>query len=260
MVVLSDTHVGSTVALWPEGFVTATGNLISPNDLQRWYLRCFLDFQHEWLPKVVGKDPFALIVNGDMVDGIHHRSKQIMTHDIGDQLSAVIDLFGPLVGKADKLFLTLGTECHTQQTEAYIGKELGAETDPATGLHAFDALRVEKWGKLFSIQHHIGTTTRKWTEATAPVASFHNERLEALDAGHRPPDYIVRAHRHTRGDYGRAITTGPWQALTRYAHKVVPGAVSRPSVVCFSAPDFEGDNVRVRERVYSPEQPPIITL
>jgi hypothetical protein len=264
IIALSDTHVGSTVALWPEGFVTATGNLLLPNPLQRWFLACWEEMWREWVPRVTKGEAFALVLNGDTVDGIHHRSKQIMTHDLGDQLSAFVQLFGPLVGRAEKVYFTLGTECHTQQTETYIGRELGAEIDPATGLHAFDVLRLEMWGKLFSFQHHVGTTARKWTAATAPTAALANERLEAIDAGHRPPDYIIRGHRHVPGVYGdgqhKAIVTGPWQALTRYAHKVVPGAVCKPSAVCFSAPDHPGEPVRIRERQWVPEQPPILTL
>jgi hypothetical protein len=262
---ISDTHVGSTVAVWPDGFVTATGNALLPNPIQRWYLNCFEEFIHDWVPKVTNGQPFALVCNGDTIEGIHHRSKQIVTHDVGDQLSAFIALFGPLIGKAEKVFLTLGTECHTQQSECFIGKELGAEIDPETGLHAFDVLRLEKWGKLFSFQHHIGTTARKWTAATAPMAALANERLEAIDAGRRPPDYVVRAHRHVPGVYWddsghAAVITGAWQSKTRHTHKVVPDAICKPSAVCFSAPEQPGGPVKISPRIWMPEDVPTITL
>jgi len=87
-VVISDLHVGSTVGLWPEKYVSVEGVPIGQNAIQKWFWSHWLDATRKWIPGVVGNDPYVLIVNGDVVDGIHHKTLQVMTADPADQSRA----------------------------------------------------------------------------------------------------------------------------------------------------------------------------
>jgi hypothetical protein len=81
-----------------------------------------------------------------------------------------------------------------------------------------------------SFNHHIGTSGRRSLQATALSVNMVEERISCVDAGAKPPDLIVRSHRHTYGMFqsssAMAITTPAWQALTPHAKKVVPSSIA----------------------------------
>lgn len=46
----------------------------------------------KWASDTIGNDDFELVLNGDLVEGIHHRSLQVMSPDVGDQTTAVLEI------------------------------------------------------------------------------------------------------------------------------------------------------------------------
>ena len=125
ILLLSDLHVGSTVGLWPADFTSNEGNPIGQNKFQEWLWKCWSDAM-EWSKRVVGKDAFDVVLNGDLVDGIHHKTLQVMTPDVGDQTDAVKQVLAPLVERCAKLHIVKGTEIHTRNDEIRLGNALGA--------------------------------------------------------------------------------------------------------------------------------------
>jgi hypothetical protein len=260
IVCLSDLHVGSTVGIWPEGFVAHEGYEVGQTPIQKWLWRCWQEMQ-EWVEGYVGKDGFATVINGDCVEGIHHKSLQVMTPDPGDQVKAVEAVLGQLRDRADRLYLTLGTECHTRNDEVRIGAMMGAERDPETGHAAFNNLRLHINDTRISFHHHIGTAGRPDLESAALARALVAEQMEQARNGFPIPDIIVRAHRHRPGYFdngcSHVLITGPWQDKTRFGHRVVPGAVCNPSVGIIS---WEHDKPIIRRKVWKPEAPPYIHL
>lgn len=255
VMVLSDLHVGSTVGLWPEGFVSNEGNLIGQNKFQEWLWACWSDMC-QWSQKVIGNEPFELVLNGDLVDGIHHRTLQVMTPDPGDQVDAVKGILEPLAACAARLHLIKGTECHTRNDEVRIGRALNGTKDPTTGQHAWDSLDLKVNGVLYNFMHHISTTARSYLEASAHSIALGNITHTRARAKQPVPDIIVRGHRHRHGiwDDGNqmSVITGAWQGLTRYGHKVVPGAICQPSAVIFDHRNQElGEPPLVHRRIYT---------
>lgn len=257
-VILSDIHVGSTVGLWPDEFIANEGMHIGQNRFQK------LLWEHwtacrEWIMGVCGKDPFELVLNGDLVDGIHHRTLQVMSADVADQTAAVLQVLGDLAGKTETIHITKGTECHTRNDELRIGKELKATRDPSTGHYAWDRLELTlPTGKIMAATHHMPATKRTYLEASMLSIELQNEVTERVRNGMRPPDIIVRAHRHTHGVYsnGRqmAMVTGGWQGLTRYGRKVVPHAVPAPScIILDSRGKQKGELPLVHEKIFITE-------
>lgn len=255
VMVLSDLHVGSTVGLWPNGFVSNEGNLIGQNKFQAWLWECWQDML-QWSDKIISKQPFELVLNGDLVDGIHHRTLQVMTPDPGDQVDAVKAVLEPLVASAARLHLIKGTECHTRNDEVRIGRALNGSKDPVTGQHAWDSLDLKVNGVLYNFMHHIGTTARSYLEASAHSIALGNLSHTRARAKQPVPDIIVRGHRHRHGiwDDGNqmSVITGAWQGLTRYGHKVVPGAICQPSAVIFDHRGQEvGEPPLIHRRIYT---------
>jgi hypothetical protein len=264
-VVISDLHIGSTVALWPEKYVSIEGVPIGQNAIQKWLWKQWMDATRKWLPSVVGDDPYVLIINGDGVEGQHHRTLQIMTADPADQSRAFKQVLGPVFQGAQKTYMTLGTECHTRNDEMRIGYDLGAEIDPETGHHAFSELHLEIHGCYGTIRHHCASSSSPFYEAGGLGRAMNNEIVEAARCGFRIPKWMMRAHRHRPGFVTDGNTligvTGAWQLLTRFAHKVVPSALCQASVAVLDWRGTQrGDLPRIHERIYEPKQKSIISI
>jgi hypothetical protein len=264
-VVISDLHVGSTVGLWPETYTSIEGVPIGQTPIQKWIWAQWMDATRRWLPSVVGDDPYILILNGDSVEGLHHRTLQVMTADPADQSRAAKQVLGPVFKKASKTYMTLGTECHTRNDEMRIGYDLGAEIDPETGNHAFGELHIEIHGCFGNVKHHISSSGSPFYEAGGLGRAMNNEIVEAARSGGRIPKWMMRAHRHRPGfvtDGNTVIgVTGAWQQLTRFAQKVVPSAICQSSVAVLDWRGCQrGDLPRIHEKVYEPKAKKIITV
>ena len=209
----------------------------------------------DWIAKKVGKSPYEVLFNGDLVEGIHHKSLQVMSADAADQSAAVVDVIGPIASKAVSVYLTKGTECHTRNDECRIGREIGAIKDPSTGHYAWDRLELEFGKTVFTAAHHTSTTSRPYLEASQHSIALGVEIQERARNGKKIPKIIARAHRHIPGVWndgrGISIITGAWQGLTRHGNKVVPHAVPVPSCAIMDFRDCEpGDLPTIHQKVF----------
>lgn len=260
VLVLSDLHVGSTCAVLPAGFKTAEGNPIGQNALQEFLWAAWLDMVR-WVERETEGSNFALVLNGDLIDGDHHGTKQIWSKDTADQVDACAMLLEPLTYRAAKIYVVRGTESHTNNTEGSIARRLNAEINPTTQQPVFDRLHLTVAGCRCAFSHHVGTSTRSWTAATQMASILAEETIQAANNGERPRQVVCRAHRHRYGTYsngrGTVVISPPWQLLTRFGHKVVPEARTQPGAYLLDwrgLPD--GSLPRVHERIYSPPSEP----
>lgn len=261
---LSDIHAGSTAGLLPPGFLNFEKNEISQNPIQRWlwksWLRC-----NGWIDEVVGGDPFALVLNGDMLEGIHHGTKQIISPEMGDHLQAAFQIVAPLAAKAEKVFVVRGTECHVNNHEQALGDMLAAEKNPDIGKRVFDRLTLDVNGVRCVFRHHITTTMRRNLAGSGLSLALAEEQIEATNNGEPLPRVLCCAHRHKYGEYkddnGVCVVTPPWQMLTRFGHKVVSAARTKPGAVIL---DWRGKKEKelpeVHGKTYSTPEPKAITL
>jgi hypothetical protein len=267
ILVLSDTHIGSTVGLWPEGFVLQSGHDAPQSKFQQWLWECWLEMQQWAQNKVEPGDHLTLVFNGDIIEGVHHRTVEIMSPNPEDQIPAALDVFAPLVDnlRPDKFLLIKGTECHSKGAEIALGHRLGGLIDPSTKQAAWDYVKLRANGTVVSFAHHCTPSSRKHLQATQHSIMISDEAMRSLEAGHTPAKVVCRAHRHEHGIWnnGRtmSVVTGAWQALTRHGHKVVPGAIPAPSAIMLSFPD-ENKLPEPDYILFEPEpaQEPIIDL
>jgi metallophosphoesterase superfamily enzyme len=220
IVVVSDLHVGSNFALCPPELDTGD----SPTRIFLW------DAWSKFAREVVKYQPFILVVNGDVTEGRHHRANDLTITGLVQQWRAAVRTLRPLCSKAEAVYFTEGTECHTLDDEHDLAEELGAVKGPDGYAHY--RLRLKVNGLAHEFRHHIGTSARPWTEVNALQAALVAEREQARLAGEGQTDILVSAHRHTgamiRTDGGMSITSASWQFPTRHVRKVVPTA--RPVV------------------------------
>ena len=232
--VVSDLHCGGSGGLLPPGFRTFEGNEVRQNVGQAW-LWPLWEKSIAWAKDKAAGQPFAIVVNGDVTEGVHHRNKQVISVEPEDHVEAARMSLEGLVDGASGVYVVQGTECHTEGVEASIGRELNAVENPETGRHSFVRLELEVNGTLCVFRHHIGTTSRSWLEASQLSIHMREEQVQAARKGTTIPKVLVCSHRHKFGYWGDpsalVVVTPPWQIPTRYAHKVVPNPVIEPGIV-----------------------------
>ena len=229
LAIISDTHIGSTT-----GLATPTYNIqtrdpnetqeVQANVLQRWLWECWTDFWAYVREKQgKGKNAKRLIVVhlGDILDGEHHGSKQIIP-EVADQMTLAYQILEPIVHRANAFFGILGTPTHAgidHSHEAKLYRELGAQDYG-------QQLTLDIDGTAFDFAHHGRAGGRPWTSAGANVAT--EVAIDYATRGKPLPNYIIRGHRHVIDDSGlkipgtRAISLPAWQLRTSYGHRVSP--------------------------------------
>lgn len=239
---LSDLHVGSNVGLCPPEFKLELGNIVSfgENYHQEWLWQ-----QYEGLieraMRIIGDDPFAVLFNGDLTEGIHHGGKETLADTIAIHTENAINVITKLVELADLRLFTFGTRCHTNTVENDIARKFGATPETSVA--------KQKWlfemnGVLIDAAHHMSVTKRAYLEGSALSIEMGNARQNYQRSGHRCPQMFLRGHRHTHGVYsdgrGRFCVTGAFQMLTSHGHKVVTDSIPAPSMIVhdFSKTEF----------------------
>ena len=270
LVVVSDLHCGCRLALCPpEGAKVDDGGTYMPSPFQMALWGHWREFWDEFVPSVCHKEPFAIAVNGDAVEGNHHRSTTQISHNPADQENIAHSVIAPLMERCKgRLYLIRGTEAHVGSSgcdEERLARRLGVVPSASDAYARWEAwLRVGP--SLVHLAHHIGTTGTRAYESSAVLKELTEAYGEAAQWGEEPPDFIVRSHRHrhitvkipTRKGGAEAIVTPSWQGKTPFAYKI-PGARQ-------SMPQFGGIVIRyhskdkvtfARECVWSPRRPEV---
>ncbi len=214
----ADSHVGSNTALAPKSFKNDDKQVILASPIQKWLLANWNTAWKEVWER--GKGRYVIVVfDGDAIDGNHHGTTQIMPN-VTDQIAACVELFEPVVHKANEFWMVRGTAAHTGESgsdEKNVAHDLGVVKNYTWELLA-------EWeNKLFNIAHHVGGRIDN------VVAKC---REDAQDLGEPIPHYVVRAHRHIVDDTGfkfpntRGFVLPAWQLRTGYGYQVAPNRVA----------------------------------
>jgi hypothetical protein len=263
--VASDLHCGSTVAVCPdEGLPLDDGGRYHPSKVQRWLWHCWIDFWSKVGALVAEHEAeFWLAINGDMVDGDHHDTPQIVSRKLNVQeICALKVLELPLSFKPKHTFVVRGTEVHVGKgadDEEKIARQIGAEQEPDTENHSWWQAMIEANGTLIDFQHHGRRGYRYWTAANA-VQMLAAEITASWATEERMPDLSIRSHVHISKDsYDnfpiRVITTPAWQLKTAFVHRIGPESLSSIgglAIVCHPGGKYE-----VEKFPYEPKRAPI---
>lgn len=247
LVIVSDTHCGCRLGLFnpAERFRVDDGGFYKASEFQAQMWKLWREFWDEWVPTVSRGEPYDLVHNGDVIEGVHHHATTQISQNIKDQLRIAERAFGPEVARCKQQG---GTYYHVRGTAAHVGESsvwedtlaetLGAKSN-AQGQHA----RYDLWkrvgtpsGPLVHCLHHIGTTGSAAHEASAVNAELTAEYVEAARWNREPPDFVVRSHRHrsiavdlnSAKGYAAGIVTPAWQGKTPFAWKVPGARISEP--------------------------------
>lgn len=251
LVIVSDIHSGCRLALCPrEGVPLDDGGTYMPSALQLKLADYWDYFWDVWVPDATRGEPYAVVINGDAIEGNHHRASTPFSINPVDQCRCARLLIEPKLAAAKKarkfkgLYMVRGTEAHvgiSASEEEGLGATLGAIPNAEGQYVRWDLWKQIGDGKLVHFLHHIGTTGSQAYEATAVHKELVEEFVEAGRWKRQPPDAIVRSHRHRHfetviatgtdaGETGRAlaVVTPAWQGKTPFAWKIPGARLSTP--------------------------------
>lgn len=262
VVVVSDTHCGSRLGLFPPDGIEIKngqdkGNKVSPSPFQSWMTEKWYEFWSVFVPEATEGEPFDIVLNGDLIDGRHHQQDSLITNDLSEQVEIAVASFDPVFAlpciskRLRRIFMVDGTEAHcglANENQKFLAARWPVKPDEGG-----NAVRRELWlevgqkgrhNALVHFLHHIGTASVSAYETTA----IHRELVEAFQEaarwGNRVPSIIIRSHRHRQAktsvasQNGLAIAevTAGWQGHTPYCYRI---AGARQAI-----PQFGGTVIR----------------
>lgn len=236
---VSDLHCGSTLGLCPStGARLDDGGHYSPSQPQLKLWACWLDYWQTVGAALLPGDRLYVALNGDLVDGDHHKTAQIITKNLpATQHNICIETLAPMLAlEPAGIAVIRGTEAHVGGSGSYEERiahglsDLGHKTIcPSTGYSHwhFQAL---SGGVMLDFAHHGSVGRLPHTRLNALGTLSMRITNAAANSGQRIPDVAIRSHMHQWGDTGdnfrtRVLQMGAWQLSTAYVHRIHAGAM-----------------------------------
>ncbi|MBS4058883.1 MAG: hypothetical protein KG029_00650 [Bacteroidetes bacterium] len=167
-----------------------------------------------------------VLVTGDLLDGIHHDTTEIVSRDRDDMVTLAQDVLINCKRFDDKFLFVKGTSAHTGQNselEKLVAKEFGAIKNN-DGERVWEKVQFEINGTFFDVAHHTKTGQSK-DGFYAPLIKNLN-RVEEDNPG-KKRYVVIRSHIHkyssiTLENTKTHITTPSLQMATNYIYSFNP--------------------------------------
>jgi len=242
IVICGDTHIGCKLALChPDGAKLDDGGTYKPSRGQEFIWSKWKEFWEDFVPAATNGEPYVIVHNGDIIDGVHHRATTQWSQNLGDQMEMAVKILQPLVKKSGgQFFAVRGTSVHSGESgvdEETICKRIGAKPND-DGQYCRWELWLQLQGHLIHFLHHIGTVSSPAHEATAVNTEMVMELVEACRRGEKPPHCIVRSHRHCYIEVRKAMAHGlctavvapAWQLRTPFCYRITGARLTAPEL------------------------------
>lgn len=263
--VVGDLHVNSTLGLCADhGVMLDDGGRYMPSKVQLWMWEKWRDYIDAVESAVIaaGRPPLYVIFNGDLVDGDHHNTSQIISRNMEIQRRACFDVIDPLLKlEPANTFVVRGTEAHVggaAADEEAIALDIGSVPDPSRGSSSWYQLRAKLGGVTFDVTHHGSIGRLPWTIGNILNRTAVEEVLRAAKQGDRPADVMIQNHNHIWGsssdDYPtKVFANGCWQFATAYVSKIAPRATPSIGGLIFTCED---GGYSYQRKSYHPDRTP----
>jgi hypothetical protein len=267
--VVSDLHCGSTVGLHPD---TPTplddGGSYNPSKAQLWLHDVWVNYWKSARAAAEGGE-FHIITAGDLVDGDHHNTTQIVSRHGDAQMNILQTCFAPILaeGKIDSFTVVRGTEVHVGKSGSaentfarwVAGQGVNVTREAGTGNHSHWHFRGQYGGKMIDVAHHGRIGSRPWTKNNATLGLAAQIVMEYANQGQLAPELAIRGHYHQWVDTGdafrtRVIQMPAFQLATAYVHRVAPGALAD---IGGAVIQIENGVLNVGKYLVQPERPPV---
>ncbi len=244
VVFAADLHVGSPFAVCPPHWTLYDGNPFVPNELQELIRGHWLACWQRVATLRVGARLIVIVV-GDVTEGLHHETTQVVTSRIDTQedmavatLEEGLHLARWSLRRRDVLRFATGTRAHDGAGAASLERVARRVLDYAgDGRVSRDMLDFKVNGVRFGVAHKPGSGpgSRAQTQGNAFQGWLKSLYYASLEAKRQPPHYLVTAHHHQylrRQVYsttGEVVMTGVilpgWKVKDEYIYQVAPFAL-----------------------------------
>lgn len=244
--VYNDIHSGSPVAPFPmRQWQFADGNY-TPTILQKTLYGQLREASLRIGEMRRGKR-LIVVKLGDMVEGLHHNSKQVSSTRRAEHEKISLDLMDRIdewtgFGEdGDLEYFVAGTESHVEESEERIAKDREAQAfipsdieGGRDGVYVFPVLNIAINGVDCFFAHHGPATGEAANKGNGLRNRVKNMYYEYLENGKKMPRLIVFADKH-RKHYERfwrngqtidAIISPAWQVKTEFVYRIRPEALA----------------------------------
>lgn len=264
VVFTSDQHFNSTRGLCPYRVTRHEGGTHETDKCQRWLWDRWIEFWRDEVAPLIGpEDTLHLVFVGDLVDGDHHNSHELISRNqITQHRIALKGLEPPLALNPTSVHIIKGTDVHAGELgawEEYIAKDIDAVKDEEHNTYSWWWLREVFGGVMFDIAHHGKAGYREWTKPNAQNAQAVQTIVRYTERNENPPDVVIRADRHkyaTSGDnyMVEATTLPPWQLQTSHGNRIDPDSILPVGGLIYVCRDGRYERKR---KLYHPPPPQI---
>lgn len=213
LIFLGDLHCGSTVGLaHPQGVMHDDGAWIYPSKVQLYLWEKYQEFCRDAAELAEGRKTHLFLM-GDLVDGDHHRTHQLVSNDQGLHVQIAVDVLmdGVMQIPHESVHALRGTPSHVGKAaglEAAVMARLSREgcdtivkDEEGRMVHPFVYADFE--GTLIDARHHGRQGQREHTRGSYSKLYGLDVYLSHHLEGRRPPQISLRGHLH------KAIDSGP---------------------------------------------------
>jgi hypothetical protein len=268
IIVISDIHAGSSVGLSPPETSLDDGGLYRFSEFQKYLYGWWREFWDEWVPAVTGKEPYAVVVNGDAIEGVPHGTTTVFSSNLEDQKRAAELLLRPIHEKAGKFYMVRGTQAHggkASVAEEELAHTLNACRVGNSKTYSVPDLWIQSGRCLIHFAHHVGVTSSSAYETSAVCRELCAAFTEAGQWREQSPDMIVRSHRHrfcavtipTKDGEAKAVITPGWQLKTPFVYQKDSMRFPQIGGICIS--NFDNQLV-LREKIWAPTKRSIVKI
>jgi hypothetical protein len=240
----NDEHSGSHVSPLPSKQWEFRGRNVTPNLLQR----TLYDFHQEVSSKIgkKRKDKRLIVVKlGDMIDGIHHETKELITQYLDEQRQINQELTERSLhsmnfGGDDLLYWVAGTPAHAGEDEETLAHDFDATVPYSEARTVWPVLRININGIYCMFFHHGATNGKGANKGNALRNRLKALRYDCMDNGEAVPRLVVTADKHQMGyeditNNGKIVMRGvispAWQVKTDFVYKISAEALSKVGAV-----------------------------
>ncbi|MEE8391872.1 MAG: hypothetical protein V3S14_13895 [Anaerolineae bacterium] len=264
---MSDIHAGSNVGmLHGDGVQTDEQVWIKPSPVQEWLNEKHAEMVSD-VDRLIEGYPRHLFLNGDLTEGVHHKSVQAISQDKGVHIQAAADVLrkGILTLGFESIHAIRGTESHVDPNSG-LEKSVMAKIrrdgypvvkDPSTNSLVWPYVYAEFNDILIDVRHHGRAGQREHTRKAYSALFAQDIWQSHVADGRRPPTIAVRAHLHRYIDSGpdhrgitRAIQMPCWQMRTAFIHRIAAQTLPDIGTVVIL---IDGDRVHIEPLIYKPD-------
>jgi hypothetical protein len=229
LIVVSDLHINSEVAICPPIVNKDDGNSHHAGRTQMWLWRSWQSFWNQVRNDYQGYRKI-LVCNGDLGElDTAKRSVQLITLNKATILKMVLDTLEPALDVVDAQLFTRGTAAHTGKSawlEEAIADDLKDTISPTDKIASWWHYRGVCEGVRLDIAHHASAGGKPWAKGggalrLASQVVWHYR----VDRGADPPHVVIRSHNHQYSDSGGnfetfAFFTRAWTSATEYVFRI----------------------------------------